>query len=54
MELTQTEKDLIKHIIKKELKEFEQEEESIRPSAPFLAAEEKYDILLKNLLKKLE
>ncbi len=54
MELTKTEKDLIKHLIEKELKEFEGEEENIRPPVDFLAAEEKYGVLLKNLLKKLE
>lgn len=53
MELTQTEKKLIKHLVEKELKEFEEEEETIRPPVGFLAAEEKYDILLKDLLKKL-
>ncbi len=53
MELTQTEKKLIKHLVEKELNEFEDEEESIRPPVGFLAAEEKYDILLKELLKKL-
>ena len=54
MELSKTEKDLIKHLVEKEIAEFEQEEGTIRPPAGFLAAEEKYDVLLKELLKKLE
>lgn len=37
-----------------ELKEFEESTEDIRPSAPFLAVEEKYDELIKKVLKKLQ
>ena len=55
MELSKDEKKLIKFLIKQELKKFEeQEEEALRPSAPFLAVEEKYDEFLKKVLKKFE
>jgi hypothetical protein len=54
MELTDNEKKLIKHLVEKELNEVEDKEESIRPTIGFLAAEEKYEVLLEKLLKKLE
>jgi len=55
MELSKEEKELVKFLIKQELKKFEeQEEEQIRPDAPFLAVEEKYDEFLKKTLKKFE
>lgn len=55
MELTKEEKLLIKQLIEQELKKFESEEkEVLRPSAPFLASEEKYDEFLRKLLGKLK
>ena len=53
MELTNQEKELIKFLVKQELKKVEETEEDIRPPIGFLAAEEKYEVLLENLLKKL-
>tara|TARA_Y100000310_G_scaffold345840_1_gene470994 strand:- start:8650 stop:8814 length:165 start_codon:yes stop_codon:yes gene_type:complete len=52
MELTQKERDLLKYLVKKELKEFKKEEAEIRPSLPFLKREEEYDLLLESLQKK--
>lgn len=55
--LTSNEKKAIRFLIKNELKEFEeqkQELEDFRPGVNFLAVEEKYDELLKKILKKLE
>jgi hypothetical protein len=54
MTFTQKEKELVKYLVKKELKTFENEEKEIRPSLPFLKREEEYDLFLKALLKKLE
>ena len=54
MELTKQEKELIKFLVKKELKLTEKQEEELRPPIPFLAAQEKYEIVLENLLKKLK
>jgi hypothetical protein len=54
MELTKQEKEAMKYLLQKEIKELEEQEEEIRPEVGFLAAEEKYDELLKTLLKKLE
>ena len=53
MELTKDEKALFKYLAEQELKKVEGQEEDIRPNIPFLAAEEKYEILLENILKKL-
>jgi len=53
IELSKEEKELIKFLLQQELKKFEEEEEEIRTEqAPFLAVEEKYDELLKKILKK--
>jgi len=54
MELTKQEKEIIKFLVEKELRIMVQHEEEIRPPVAFLAAEEKYEIMLKNLLKKLK
>ena len=56
MNLTPKEKQAIKFLIKQELKEFEKakaEIEDFRPEINFLAVEEKYDELLKEILNKL-
>jgi len=55
--LTLKEKQAVKFLIKKELDEFEKQKETLeefRPEVNFLAVEEKYDELLKEILKKLE
>ncbi|MBR9692087.1 hypothetical protein GOV06_04845 [Candidatus Woesearchaeota archaeon] len=55
MELTKTEKEIIKFLVDKELKAVEQKEEDIKTEGPvLLAAEEKYEIVLEQLLKKLK
>ncbi len=54
MELTKQEKEIIKFLVEKELKITEEQEEEIRPPIPFLAAQEKYEIVLEKLLKKLK
>ena len=54
MELTKNEKELIKFLVEKELKLTEEQEEEIRPEISFLAVEEKYEVLLEDLLKKLK
>jgi len=53
MELTKDEKAVLKYLVDKELKITEEQEEEIRPNIPFLAAQEKYEILLERILKKL-
>ena len=53
MELTKDEKALLKYLVEQELKKTEEQEEEIRPPITFLAAEEKYEIMLEKLLKKL-
>ncbi|MBD3259016.1 hypothetical protein GF371_00105 [Candidatus Woesearchaeota archaeon] len=54
MVFTKKEKECLKYLVKKELKNFEEEKETIMdPQAGFLATEERYDLFLKNLLKKL-
>jgi len=51
---TDKEKELIKSLVKKELKEFEQEESTIlQKELNFLEGEEKYDDFLKQLIEKL-
>ena len=53
MAFTKKEKEALKYLIKKELKGFKGEKKTITdPQAGFLAMEEKYDVFLKNLLKK--
>ena len=54
MNFTKEEKKLLKLLVKKELEEFEKDDESILREPPgLLAAEAKYDQFLKGLLKKL-
>ena len=54
MSLTEDEKKLLKELVKKELKAFEAEEKTIIETWPgFFSAEVKYDLFLKDLLKKL-
>jgi len=57
MELTKDEKKVLKFLVDKELKEVLEEEKELdilRPGISFLALEEKYEILLDKLKKKLE
>ena len=55
MEFTNQEKEIIKFLVKKELEDVEKKEEEIKTEGPkLLAAEEKYEIFLENLLKKFE
>lgn len=54
---TNEEKKVLKFLVDKELKdvlEKEAELDKLRPGVAFLALEEKYEILLENLLKKLK
>ena len=55
MNLTDEEKNVLKNLVKKELKDFENEEKVIRDARPtFIASEEKYEEFLKDLLGKLK
>lgn len=55
MELTKQEKEIVKFLVKKELKDVEKMEEEIKTEGPaLLAAEEKYEIVLEQILKKLK
>jgi hypothetical protein len=55
MNLTKEEKEVVKNLVKRELKEFENEEKAIRDIMPsFLVSEEKYELMLKELLGKLK
>ncbi|MBD3248651.1 hypothetical protein GF336_01260 [Candidatus Woesearchaeota archaeon] len=57
MELTDEEKKFLKFLLKKELSTLEKQEKTIEdfePEFQFLAAEEKYELLLKDMIKKLE
>ena len=54
MELSKKEKDLILFLVKRELRDLIDAEKDIRPPVGFLAAEEKYETFLEDLLKKLE
>jgi len=55
MELTKDEKELIKSLLKKEIKSFEKaDSEILTENPPLLAVEEKYDEFLKKILKKFE
>ena len=54
MELTNQEKEALKYILQKEIKEVEEQGEEIRPNVSFLAVEERYEDLLKLLLKKIK
>ena len=54
---TKEEKKVLRFLVDKELKdvlEKEAELDILRPGVAFLALEEKYEILLENLLKKLK
>jgi len=54
MAFTKKEKKIIRFIIERELKDVEKKEEEIKTEdIPLLAAEEKYEIILENILKKL-
>ena len=56
MELTKDEKKVLKFLVGKELKDILEEEKELdmlRPGISFLALEEKYEILLEKLKKKL-
>lgn len=53
MELSKDEKALLKYLVEKELEKVKEQGEDIKPGPVFLAAEEKYEIVLENLLKKL-
>ena len=55
MTFTKQEKEIIKFLVKRELKDVEKKEEEIKTESPvLLAAEEKYEIVLEKMLKKLE
>ncbi len=55
MNLTNEEKNVLKKLVERELKEFENEEKVIRDVMPtFIASEEKYESMLKDLLGKLK
>lgn len=57
MKLTNDEKKVLKFLVDKELKEVlekEKELDTLRPGISFLALEEKYEILVERLKKKLE
>ena len=55
MTLTKQEKEIVKFLVTKELKQVEKAEEDIKTEGPaLLAAEEKYEIVLENILKKLK
>lgn len=53
MELSKEEKLAVKFVIEKELEVVKKEGETFRPNPAFLALEEKYEILLEKVLKKL-
>ena len=54
MVFTKQEKEIVKFLVSKELKDVEQKEEDIKTEGPqLLAAEEKYEIVLEKILKKL-
>ena len=54
MNLTEDEKKVVKHIIEEHLKEIENKA-ALRDATPaFLAADVKYDDLLRDILKKIE
>ena len=55
MELTNQEKEIVKFLVAKELKDVEKMEEEIKTEGPqLLAAEEKYEIVLEKILEKLQ
>lgn len=54
IELTPDEKKLLNFLVKKEIETFEKDETAASKSPALLATEEKYDIFLDKLKKKLE
>ena len=55
MELTKQEKEIIRFLVERELKDVEKKEEEIKTEPPvMLAAEERYEIVLEKLLKKMK
>ncbi len=57
MELTDEEKKFLRYLLRKELSTLEEQEKTIEdfePEFQFLAAEERYESLLKDLLRKFE
>lgn len=55
MELTKEEKAVLKNLVEREIKDFKDEEKVIRDAMPsFIASEEKYESMLKELLGKLK
>ena len=53
IEISNNEKNVIRRLVSSELKSFEDEGKNLRDITPdFLEAEEKYDLILKNILKK--
>ena len=53
--LTDKDKELLRNLVEKELKEFEKEESTIiQPELNLLGGEERYDQFLKELLEKLK
>jgi hypothetical protein len=57
MKLTEKEKDLLKYLLKKELKKFVKEENQelmFEDTPSFAALEKEYEALLKNLLEKIK
>ncbi len=53
MELTKDEKEVLKNLITRELKEVEDPAVTTDSTPAFLVADVRYDVLLKDLLKKL-
>ena len=54
MELTKEEKDVVKHLVERTLEEIENKA-AVRDATPaFLAADVKYDDMLKDILKKIK
>ena len=53
MELDDKEKKLIRFLVEREYEEFKKEEAEIRPELAFLELEERYEIFLEKLLKRL-
>ncbi|UCH12319.1 MAG: hypothetical protein JSW18_05765 [Candidatus Omnitrophota bacterium] len=55
MNLTKEERIILKNLVERELKEFENEERVIRDVMPnFIVSEEKYESMLKELLGRLK
>ncbi|MBW3004131.1 hypothetical protein KY337_06225 [Candidatus Woesearchaeota archaeon] len=56
MELTKKEKELIVHLLKKELEQVDTGDEGVRydSDVAYTAIEENYEMVLKNLIKKIK